>query len=135
MASIVSCGALRFGQWPVAAIRTSTEPSIRSCTYSPTASGAITSSLHWSTSVGTATVARSARLSDMNVTRAKRAAISGSVRQKLAVSSSPSSGRSGLPMIAGAITLDQPRKLLSIETSSSSMSSTPNPPTYPSSSM
>ena len=45
--------------------------------------------------------ARSARLSDMNVTRAKRAAISGSVWQKLAVSSSPSSGRSGLPMITG----------------------------------
>ena len=36
-------------------------------------------------------------------------AIAGSVRQKLLVSSSPSSGRSGLPMITGAIALDQPR--------------------------
>jgi len=81
------------------------------------------------------TAARSARLSDMNVTRAKRAAISGSVRQKLAVSSSPSSGRSALPMIAGAIALDQPRKLLSSESRSSSMSASPNPPTYPASFM
>ena len=47
--------------------------------------------------------ARSARLSDMKVTRANALAISGSVRQKLLVSSSPSSGRSGLPMIAGAM--------------------------------
>ena len=33
----------------------------------------------------------------------------GSLRQKLLVSSSPSSGRSSLPMITGAIALDQPR--------------------------
>ena len=52
---------------------------------------------------------RSARLSDMNVTRAKWRAISGSARQKLLVSSSPSSGRSSLPMITGAIAFDQPR--------------------------
>ena len=44
---------------------------------------------------------RSARLSDVKVTRANALAISGSVRQKLLVSSSPSSGRSGLPMIDG----------------------------------
>ena len=84
--------------------------------------------------MGTATAPRSSRLSDRNVTRAKRAAISGSVRQKLFVSSSPSSGRSGLPMITGAIALDQPRKLLSSESSSSSMSARLKPPVYPSSS-
>ena len=55
------------------------------------------------------TRARSSRLSEMKVTRAKRRAIAGSVRQKLLVSSSPSSGRSGLPMITGAIAADQPR--------------------------
>ena len=37
----------------------------------------------------------------------------GRSRQKLLRSSSPSSGRSGLPMITGAIAADQPRKLLS----------------------
>ena len=56
-----------------------------------------------------APLGRSARLSERNVTRAKCLAISGSVRQKLLVSSSPSSGRSGLPMITGAMVLDQPR--------------------------
>ena len=66
------------------------------------------SSLHWRISVGTDTFGRSARLSDVNVTRANALAISGSVRQKLLVSSSPSSGRSGLPMIDGAIAADQP---------------------------
>ena len=55
---MVSRGALRFGQCPVAAIRTSTEPGIRSCTNSPTAVGAITSSLHCNTSVGTVTKAQ-----------------------------------------------------------------------------
>ena len=50
-----------------------------------------------------------AALSDRNVTRANWAAMSGSVRQKLLVSSSPSSGRSGRPMITGAIWADQPR--------------------------
>jgi hypothetical protein len=48
-------------------------------------------------------------LSDRNVTRAKSRAISGSVRQKLFVSSSDSSGRSGLPMMTGAIAADHPR--------------------------
>ena len=84
-------------------------PSIARCTYSPTACGAIASSVHWSTSVGHAHRGRSARLSDRNVTRANCVAMSGSVRQKLLVSSSPSSGRSALPMITGAIALDQPR--------------------------
>ena len=64
---------------------------------------------HCSTRLGTLTLARSARLSERKVTRAKCFAISGSVRQKLLVSSSPSSGRSGLPMIFGAMALDQPR--------------------------
>ena len=108
--------------------RTSVEPAISRWTKSPTSGGAITSSLHCSTSVGTRTRARSARLSDMNVTRANWAAIAGSVRQKLSVSSAPSSGRSGLPMIAGAIALDQPRKLLSSDSSSSSMSAREKPP-------
>jgi hypothetical protein len=49
------------------------------------------------------------RLSDMKVTLANCFAISGSVRQKLAVSSAPSSGCSGTPMIAGAMLLAQPR--------------------------
>ena len=61
------------------------------------------------TSAGTVTDARSARLSDRNVARANTRAILGSVRQKLLVSSWPSSGRSGLPMITGAIAADQPR--------------------------
>ena len=58
---------------------------------------------------GPCSLGRSARLSERKVTRAKCCAISGSVRQKLLVSSSPSSGRSGLPMITGAMALDQPR--------------------------
>ena len=49
----------------------------RRCTYSPTASGAMTSSVHWSTSVGVRTRARSARLSDRNVTRANWRAMCG----------------------------------------------------------
>ena len=64
----------------------------------------------------------------MNVTRANWAAIAGSVRQKLSVSSAPSSGRSGFPMITGAIALDHPRKLLSSDSRSSSMSAREKPP-------
>ncbi len=52
---------------------------------------------------------RSALLSERNVVRAKTSALAGSVRQKLSVSSSPSSGRSGVPMMLGAIACDQPR--------------------------
>jgi hypothetical protein len=73
-------------------------------------------------------------LSDRNVTRAKCLAISGSVRQKLFVSSCSSSGRSGLAMITGAIVLDQPRWLVSRNSSSPSMSARANPPWYPASS-
>ena len=73
----------------------------------------MTSWLHCRTRVGTATPGRSARLSERNVTRANWRAMSGSVRQKLLVSSSASSGWSGLPMITGAIWADQPRWLLS----------------------
>ena len=57
------------------------------------------SSLHCRIRVGISILPRSARLSDLNVTRAKALAISGSVRQKLFVSSSPSSGRSGFPSL------------------------------------
>ena len=77
--------------------------------YSPTPTGAIMSSSHCRISVGVASWGSCARWSERKVTRAKCLAISGSVRQKLLLSSSPSSGRSGLPMMAGAIVLDQPR--------------------------
>ena len=69
----------------------------------------MTSLEHWSTKVGVETRDSSSRESDRKVTSANRRAISGSDRQKLAVSSWPSSGRSALPMITGAIALDQPR--------------------------
>ncbi|WP_245171203.1 hypothetical protein [Streptomyces decoyicus] len=78
-------------------------------TYAPTSGGAIASWALPRTSVGAVTFGRSARLSDKNVARAKTRAIRGSVAQKLFVSSSPSSGRSGFPMITGAIDADQPR--------------------------
>lgn len=71
--------------------------------------GAMTSWVHSSTSVGTFTLFRSSLVSDRNVVRAKTRAMSGSVAQKLFVSSSPSSGRSAFPMITGAIVADQPR--------------------------
>jgi hypothetical protein len=58
---------------------------IWACTYAPTSSGAITSLAHCRISVGTVTRARSARLSDRNVVRAKTRAACGSVRQKLLV--------------------------------------------------
>jgi sigma-B regulation protein RsbQ len=77
--------------------------------YSPTSLGAMTSCLHSSTSDGVRTLSRSERLSDRKVVRAKRRAMAGSVRQKLLVSSSPSSGRSGTPMMTGAMWADQPR--------------------------
>ena len=77
---------------------------------SPTASGAITSSEHCRTRLGVRTRARSARLSDRNVARAKRDGDLGVGRGRSCwSSSSPSSGRSALPMITGAIWLDQPR--------------------------
>ena len=58
---------------------------------------------------GVCSLAMAARWSERKVTRAKCLAISGSVRQKLLVNSTPNSGRSGAPIIAGAIVLDQPR--------------------------
>lgn len=60
--------------------------------------------------------------------RAKTRAIAGSVAQKLLASSSPSSGRSGLAMITGAMVADQPRWFDSSDSSSSSMSSALKPP-------
>ena len=54
MAAMVSSGALRFGQCPVASISTSRLPASRSWTYSPTACGAIASSAHCRTSAGRA---------------------------------------------------------------------------------
>ena len=70
IAAITSSGALRLGQWPVAFRITSLLSGICRCTYSPTACGAMMSSLHCRISVGTVTLARSARLSEMKVTRA-----------------------------------------------------------------
>ena len=49
------------------------------------------------------------RQSLRKVTRANCRATLGSIRQKLAGSSSPSAGRSGLAMITGAMAADQPR--------------------------
>ena len=109
MASAVASGALRWGQCPVASSSTISAAGMASRTYSPTATGAITSCVHCSTRVGTVTVPRSTRLSDRNVTSANCRAMAGSVRQKLSVSSSPSSGRSAFPTITGAIALDHPR--------------------------
>ncbi len=128
IAAVVSSGALRWGTWPVAFSWTNTLPGTCSCTNRPTASRAIASSLHCSTRVGTETVGRSARLSDRKVTRANWAAIPGSVRQKLLVSSSASSGRSGLPMMTGAICVDQPRWLASSASSRPAMSVRLKPP-------
>ena len=52
IAAIVSAGALRFGQWPVAFMLHEPLPGIWRWTYSPTACGAITSSAHCRISVG-----------------------------------------------------------------------------------
>ena len=67
------------------------------------------SSGHGKINAGVRSLARSSQLSDNNVTRANLRAIYGSVEQNLLVSSRPSSGLSGLPMMTGAIALDQPR--------------------------
>ena len=85
IAATVASGALRFGQCPVASSITSSLSGICRCTYWPTAVGAMASSVHCSTSERVRTRGRSARLSDRNVTRAKRRWISGSARQKLFV--------------------------------------------------
>src|SRR5205085_7741888 len=109
IAAMVSSGALRFGQCPVAFMTTNLLSGSAPFKYSPTASGAITSCEHCKIRQGVLTRARSLRLSDRNVTRAKSLAIAGSVRQKLLASSRPSSGRSWLPMITGAMLADHPR--------------------------
>jgi hypothetical protein len=58
---------------------------------------------------GVETRARSARLSERNVTVANRLAMTGSAAQKLAVSSCWSSGLSSFLMTSGARKLAQPR--------------------------
>ncbi|GGR76320.1 hypothetical protein GCM10010269_14370 [Streptomyces humidus] len=73
------------------------------------AGGAMTSWVHSSTRVGTWTFFSSSLVSERNVVRAKTRAMSGSVAQKAAASSSPSPGRSAFPMITGAMAADQPR--------------------------
>jgi hypothetical protein len=77
--------------------------------YRPTETGAMKSSSHWTINVGVVSRGRSARTSERNVTRANCFAISGSVRQKLFLSSTPSSGCAGDHGSAGAIVLAQPR--------------------------
>ena len=109
----------------------STDPGMASWTYRPTAVGAMTSSCVWMMRVGTVTSGRSRRLSERNVTWAKCRAISGSVAQKLSVSSAPSSARSGLPMMMGAIPWAHPVKFASSESRSPSIASCVNPPVYP----
>ena len=109
IAATTSSGPARMGMCPVVSSSVKVLAGISRCTYWPTSRGAIASSVHCRTSVGTVTAARSLRLSERNVTCAKWRAMSGSVRQKLAVSRSPNSGRSGLPIIIGAATADQPR--------------------------
>ena len=108
MAATVSAGADRFGQWPVARSLTSVLPGIWACTYWPTKS---VRSGHRSTAGPASAVSPGqvgAIVGEKGGSR-ETLAISGSVRQKLAVSSAPSSGRSALPMITGAMVLDQPR--------------------------
>jgi len=108
IAATVSCGALRFGQCPVAFMTTSSLRGNIRWTYSPTSGGAITSSEHCRIRVRVVRPCKSARLSDRKVALANRLAMSGSVRQKLLVSSSASSGRSGLAIMSGAMACDQP---------------------------
>ena len=66
IAVMVASGALGCGQCPVARSVTSSLPGIRACTNAPTSGGAIVSSAHSATNVGTVTWERSARLSDRN---------------------------------------------------------------------
>ena len=135
MARELAVGALMCGQWPVASITRSVLSGISRCRYWPTSSGATMSSEHCRMSDGTRTLGRSARLSERKVASANRRATTGSVEQKLVVSSSPSSGRSAFFMMAGARKLAQPMKLRSIISSSPSMSARSKPPTYGSSLM
>ena len=108
MTEMVSSGWLMCGQWPVARSTRSVLRGVTRPTYSPTAFGAMMSSEHCITSDGTRRFGRSARLSEKKVASANRRAITGSVEQKLASSSSLSSGRSGFFMMAGARKLAQP---------------------------
>ena len=90
IAAAVASGALSCGQCPVASRVTSRLPGIRGVDEgADLARGDHVLRALAATSVGTATAARSSRLSDRNVVRAKTRAIAGSVRQKLLVSSSP----------------------------------------------
>lgn len=109
MEAMVSWGALRWGQWPVASISTSVLSGTSRATYSPTTCGAMTSSAHWSTRVGALILPSTGRASLRKVVRAKTRATSGSMRQKASVSSWPTWGRSGLPAMTGAIAALQPR--------------------------
>ena len=88
----------------------------------PDGFGAITSREHCRISVGTRQPGEVGPVVGQERRPGERAGTRGSVRQKLSVSSAPSSGRSGLPMITGAIAADQPRWLPSSVVSRSSMS-------------
>ena len=109
MAAMVSSGALRLGQWPGRLHQhqlAAGDLPVHVLAHRPRSDRVLG---HCRISERVFSFGRSARLSERKVTRAKCLAISGSVRQKLLVSSPPSSGRSGLPMITGAMALDQPR--------------------------
>ena len=86
MAALLLPGALRCGQWPTFSMMLSVLRGSARLMYSPTATGAIISSLHCTISVGAVSRGSSLRTSERNVTRANCFAISGSVRQKLFVS-------------------------------------------------
>ncbi len=109
MAATTASGWLSCGQCPWVARMASSLCGMTRCMYSPTATGAMTSTAHWRMRLGVGHAGRSARESERNVTSANCFAIAGSVRQKLLASSSPISGRSGLPVMTGAIARDHPR--------------------------
>src|SRR5690606_10328310 len=94
MAWMMASGALRGGQCPMLRTTRSVPFGSLRARYSATSVGAIMSSDDCKSRHRVANRARSSRWSLVKVTWAKCRAISGSVRQKLLVSSSPNSGRS-----------------------------------------
>ena len=81
----------------------------RAATYSPTATGAITSSRHCRTSVGVVTLREVGAVVGQERHAGEPAGDLGIGAAEAGGQLAPSSGRSGLPMITGAIALDQPR--------------------------
>ena len=85
--TLVELGALRCGQCPMFSMMLNVLLGMCLCMYQPTGTGAMRSSLHCRISVGLVMSGSRERRSVRNVTRANCLAISGSVRQKLFVSS------------------------------------------------